>query len=260
MVEYKNNHTTSTKCQYQMAISNPKIWFGGLLIMVIRIIDVIKNVVPKITCSPWNPVAIKKVDPNDESEMLNSACMYSITWRIVKYIPRIHVIISLIKDSFFMLFIIAWCDHVTDTPDLIRIIVLRRGTFIGLNIFTREGGHSCPISIDGLILEWKYAQKKDKKNKTSDTMNRIIPDLSPLVTKCWWKPWSIDSRVVSFHHIYALLHMSIMINKVIKLNVVVKLILAIKVAAHANLALMIGHGLKVTIWNGWNLFFIFRFH
>lgn len=52
--------------------------------MAIRTIDVIRNVVPMITCSPWNPVARKKVDPNAESEILNSACMYSITCKIVK--------------------------------------------------------------------------------------------------------------------------------------------------------------------------------
>jgi len=78
MDEYKNSHTISTKCQYQIAISNPIMWFGGLLIMIRRNIDVIKNVVPRITCSPWNPVAKKNVDPNDESEILNSACIYSI--------------------------------------------------------------------------------------------------------------------------------------------------------------------------------------
>jgi len=46
--------------------------------MIRRSIDVIKKVVPIITCSPWNPVAKKKVEPKDESEMLNSACIYSI--------------------------------------------------------------------------------------------------------------------------------------------------------------------------------------
>jgi len=83
------------------------MWFGELLTIVIRTIDVIKNVVPKITWIPWNPVAKKKVDPNDESEMLNSACIYSITCKIVKYTPSVHVIIKLIKDSFFIFFMMA---------------------------------------------------------------------------------------------------------------------------------------------------------
>jgi len=41
--------------------------------------------------------------------------------------------------------------------------------------------------------------------------------------------------------------MVIIANKVSKLNDVLKLTLAIKVIAHANLALIIGHGLNVTM-------------
>jgi len=49
---------------------------------------------------------------------------------------------------------------------------------------------------------------------------------------------------------YALLHIAIIIKRVNKLNVEEKLMLTIRVVAHARLALIIGHGLKVTIWNG----------
>jgi len=38
---------------------------------------VIKNVVPIITCSPWNPVAIRNVDPYAESAIVNGASTYS---------------------------------------------------------------------------------------------------------------------------------------------------------------------------------------
>jgi len=55
--------------------------------------------------------------------------------------------------SFFILVNIEWWAHVTDTPDLIKIMVLRRGTFIGLKGFTISGGQICPISIVGLTLE-----------------------------------------------------------------------------------------------------------
>lgn len=60
---YKNNQTTSTKCQYQAAASNPKWWLGEKCNFICR--NNIKkiNKVPMITCNPWNPVAIKKVDP-----------------------------------------------------------------------------------------------------------------------------------------------------------------------------------------------------
>lgn len=39
-----------------------------------------------------------------------------------------------------------------------------------------------PISILGARLLWKNAQKKEKKNRTSEVMNRIIPQRSPLPT------------------------------------------------------------------------------
>jgi hypothetical protein len=41
-------------------------------------------VVPIITCRPWNPVAMKNVDPYLESAIVNDASMYSYAWRIVK--------------------------------------------------------------------------------------------------------------------------------------------------------------------------------
>lgn len=60
---YKNNQTTSTKCQYQAAASNPKWCDGEKCKVFIRSQEIIKNNVPIITCKPWNPVAIKKVEP-----------------------------------------------------------------------------------------------------------------------------------------------------------------------------------------------------
>lgn len=74
---YRNSHTTSTKCQYHAAASNPKWWFDEKCSVVCRIKHVIRNVVPIITCSPWNPVAIKNVDPYAESAIVNGASMYS---------------------------------------------------------------------------------------------------------------------------------------------------------------------------------------
>lgn len=37
------------------------------------------------------------------------------------------------------------------------------------------GGHVIPISIVGAKLEWKKAQKKEMKNRISETINKIIP-------------------------------------------------------------------------------------
>ena len=45
------------------------------------------------------------------------------------------------------------------------------------------GGHKLPTSIVGVKLLWKNAQKKDKKKKTSDTINNAIPQRNPNSTK-----------------------------------------------------------------------------
>jgi hypothetical protein len=50
-----------------------------------------KKVVPIKTCSPWNPVAIKKVDPYTASAIQNDASIYSYACNIVKYTPKIIV-------------------------------------------------------------------------------------------------------------------------------------------------------------------------
>jgi hypothetical protein len=48
-----------------------------LTIERIRVKEIIKKVVPIRTCNPWNPVAMKNVDPKTESEIENGASMYS---------------------------------------------------------------------------------------------------------------------------------------------------------------------------------------
>ena len=53
---YKNNQITSTKCQYQMAHSK-----FILCVFEKWIFD--KKIDPINTCKPWNPVAIKKIEP-----------------------------------------------------------------------------------------------------------------------------------------------------------------------------------------------------
>jgi len=60
---YKNNQTTSTKCQYQAAASKPKWWLDEKWKFKWRNQQTNKNVVPINTWIPWNPVAIKNEDP-----------------------------------------------------------------------------------------------------------------------------------------------------------------------------------------------------
>ena len=60
---YKNNHTTSTKCQYHAAASNPKWCLAEKWQLYKRYKHTARNVVPIRTCKPWNPVATKNVEP-----------------------------------------------------------------------------------------------------------------------------------------------------------------------------------------------------
>ena len=76
----------------------------------------------------------------------------------------------------------AWWDHVTLIPEESKINVFNRGTWVALNGIIPDGGHNNPISIVGLNLLWKNAQKNEKKNKTSEVINKIIPHRKPLIT------------------------------------------------------------------------------
>jgi len=60
-------------------------------------------------------------------------------------------------------------------PEQSKIKVFNRGTSKGLKTSIPLGGHTVPISIAGVKLEAKKAQKKAKKNITSEAMNNSIP-------------------------------------------------------------------------------------
>jgi len=92
-MEYRNSHTTSTKCQYHAAHSKPTKWAAEFTKFENRFNEITKNEVPIITCNPWNPVAMKKVEPNLESAIQKGASMYSNPWNRVKIIPSKIVII-----------------------------------------------------------------------------------------------------------------------------------------------------------------------
>jgi hypothetical protein len=62
------------------------------------------------------------------------------------------------------------------------MIVLRRGTWMGLKGVIPAGGQFIPISIVGERLEWKKAQKNEKKNRTSEVIKRIMPHRKPFAT------------------------------------------------------------------------------
>ena len=52
----------------------------------------------------------------------------------------------------------------------------------------------------GASLLWKKAQKKEKKNATSEVINRIMPTRSPFTTGVVWCPRYVPSRTTSRHH------------------------------------------------------------
>ena len=60
---YNKSQTTSTKCQYQAAASNPKWCEDEKWPINIRIKQTIKKEVPINTWRPWNPVVTKKEAP-----------------------------------------------------------------------------------------------------------------------------------------------------------------------------------------------------
>jgi len=65
-------------------------------------------------------------------------------------------------------------------PELNNIAVLSKGIEKGLRGSIPTGGHITPISIEGDKLLWKNAQKKLKKNKTSETINNRNPNFNPV--------------------------------------------------------------------------------
>ena len=60
-------------------------------------------------------------------------------------------------------------------PEQSSIRVFSRGTSNGLNTSIPLGGHIDPISMVGAKLAAKNAQKKAKKNMTSEAINKSIP-------------------------------------------------------------------------------------
>lgn len=75
-----------------------------------------------------------------------------------------------------------WWAHVTVTPEANSTAVFRSGTLNGFRGVIPAGGQQHPSSGVGDNLLWKNAQKNAKKNNTSEVINRIIPQRSPLVT------------------------------------------------------------------------------
>jgi len=81
-------HTTSTKCQYQIAASNPTWTFLVTWWKIILTKHTDKKRVPIITWAPCNPVVIKNTDPKTLSEILKDEFTYSYPCNAVKKIAN----------------------------------------------------------------------------------------------------------------------------------------------------------------------------
>ena len=84
-------------------------------------------------------------------------------------------------------------------PEQSRIRVFNSGTSKGLKTSIPLGGHTVPISTAGVKLEAKNAQKKAKKNITSEAIKSSIPYLRPNCTMFVCLPSSVPSRITSRH-------------------------------------------------------------
>lgn len=78
--------------------------------------------------------------------------------------------------------------------------MFKRGTENGLITSIPIGGQVQPSSEVGASLLWKNAQKKAKKNRISEVINKIIPHRILLFTFRVWCPRKDDSRIISRHH------------------------------------------------------------
>jgi len=86
-------------------------------------------------------------------------------------------------------------------------MVFNRGTSKGLKVAIPMGGQIPPNSTTGAKLLWKKAQKKERKKKISDTINKIIPQRRPSSTMFKCNPWAVPSLEMSRHHWYITIRM-----------------------------------------------------
>jgi len=232
------------------------MWTTELIILLNRIKETIKNTEPIITCMPWNPVAIKKVEPKEESDMQKGASKYSKPWNKVKIKPSIIVKNKAISDLKKSPFSISWWAQVTLTPEDNKRTVFSNGILIGLKEITIKGGQSWPNSIVGEILLWKNAQKKDIKNRTSETIKRTIPIFNPFITASGCIPCQDLSRCTSRHHEKATINVTEKDNANVNKDTAFISKTNLNTKDMEAPAAKIGQGLTFTRWNELNLFII----
>ena len=103
--------------------------------------------------------------------------------------------------SYFKPFFIYKWTKVTVTPDNNKIKVFKKGTSQGskINSLIPTGGQLKFKAIVGVILDQKKAQKKAKKNITSEKINKSILIIKLVWTCLVWKPSKVASRIMSLN-------------------------------------------------------------
>ena len=107
--------------------------------------------------------------------MVKDETEYSTPWKTVNITANIIVNTKPYNDPLLFPCIKEWWAYVTVTPDDNKITVLANGKCHGFKTSMPFGGQTQPIPTAGDVLTWKNVQKNEKKNITSDEMNRIIP-------------------------------------------------------------------------------------
>lgn len=148
-----------------------------------------KKIVPINTWIPWKPVNTKKSVPYTLSETLNLVSEYSQACRKRKYTPKETVKAKDKTTSKEFCETKEWWPQVTVTPEDNSTTVFSRGIPQGERGETPRGGQTPPISIFGLRLLWKKAQKKEKKKKSSEIIKKMTPNRMPLLKAEVWNPW-----------------------------------------------------------------------
>jgi len=90
-------------------------------------------------------------------------------------------------------------DQVTVAPEVSRTTVFNSGTWKADKDCRPRGGQQEPNSTLGESEQCRYAQKKPKKKKISETMKRPIPSRKPNWTRLVWKPSIVDSVIIFDH-------------------------------------------------------------
>ena len=157
-----------------------------------------------MTWSPWNPVVAKKVDPYTPSfQRKLIPYLYSMDWQNKKTVPKRTVtnkcLAKELEFASFTCFNCAWCAKVIAIPEDNNKIVLTKGNPHTSKDWILFGGQMLPTEMDGAKLTWKNAQKNAKKNITSETINKAMPNLNPLRTTQVWYPCSDSLTTIKNH-------------------------------------------------------------